>query len=284
MQQKYTDLELRRVQEIAASILESVVKLCNDNNIKCFIAFGTALGAVRHKGFIPWDDDIDIGMLRDDYNKFIKIAPDQLKSKGLVVQSFETEPNCPDAFLKVRKHGTTFTEYYNRNLSIEKGIFIDVFPFDKVPDDERLRARQHKKVQRLLKLYAYRQTPELAVKSDGLKGRIKAIARYAVYGVMHIITPKRLHDAINKTMCLYNGTNSKIYGSLFYPKPEVGYIDEENIINLDTVEFEGFEVCAPGNVCDYLKRQYGDYMKLPPESERYGHRPYEIKFCEEADS
>lgn len=107
----YYGEELKKVQECELEILAEVIKVCNENSIEYFVIGGTALGAVRHSGFIPWDDDIDIGMTRDDYERFLKIAPSKLKS-DLFLQYYVTEPNSPTYFAKVRKNNTQFVEYY----------------------------------------------------------------------------------------------------------------------------------------------------------------------------
>lgn len=110
--------ELKELQKVLLDILKEVKRVCDENNIDYFIIAGTALGAVRHKGFIPWDDDIDIGMTRDNYEKFIKIANTKL-SEEFFLQTMETEEETPFYFAKVRKNKTKFicprkiTQYLN---------------------------------------------------------------------------------------------------------------------------------------------------------------------------
>lgn len=272
----YSTEELKKVQQTAAEILKMVVDYCDENNIRYFVAFGTALGAMRHGGFIPWDDDIDICMPREDYDRFLKIAYKPLLDNGLVLQSFETDTKCPDAFAKVRKMGTRFVEYYNRFLDIELGVFIDIFPFDSITSDEKKRRRQFNDTQKWLKLFAYRQTPELAIEPIDTKGYVKRYIRKAVFYLLQLIPAKVIYDHLTRIIKRYNNEDIKQYGSMFYPRYDKGYISKESVEHPELLSFEGIEVKAPGNVDKYLRELYGDYMKLPPENERVGHRPYEI--------
>ena len=134
----YSEQEIKRIQEIESSILYDIDRFCKANGIEYFIIGGTALGAVRHGGFIPWDDDIDIGMKRSDHNKFLSLKPNAI-GDSYVIASRETEKNCPFPYPKVRMLGTEFIEYCNYGIkNISNGVYIDVFPFDKVPENEKL--------------------------------------------------------------------------------------------------------------------------------------------------
>ena len=118
-------------------ILKEVHSICMKNNIKYFLHFGTLIGAVRHNGFIPWDDDIDIGMLRPDYEKFLKIVKNNL-SKDYIVQNQKTDKGFAFCFTKIMLQDTVWIEQNSiRTNKKYNGIYIDVFPFDKVPEKER---------------------------------------------------------------------------------------------------------------------------------------------------
>ena len=129
---QYRNEDLIKLQKAETEILSEVIRVCDENGITYFAVGGTALGAVRHSGFIPWDDDVDIGMLREDYERFLKIAPEKLK-KGYTLCSAESEPNMPSYFAKVRKDGTVFKEESSKNIKMHHGIFLDVMPYDKIP-------------------------------------------------------------------------------------------------------------------------------------------------------
>ena len=124
---------LRTLQLIELKILLEIKRVCETNNIKYFLIGGTLLGAVRHNGFIPWDDDIDIGMMRDEYKRFLEVFP---LSKGDEYTLETTETDSGHAYLygKVRLSGTTFQEERNKNVLENQGIWVDVFPFDNIPN------------------------------------------------------------------------------------------------------------------------------------------------------
>lgn len=149
---QYSPETLKKVHETEVEVLREVIRVCEENDIPYFSVAGTTLGAVRHDGFIPWDDDIDIGMLRDDYERFLRIAPSKLK-KGYTLQHFSVEKNAPAHFAKVRKDGTEFVEENMRHIKMHHGIFVDIFPHDFVPDDEAQMLRHHRRVVMYNQLY-----------------------------------------------------------------------------------------------------------------------------------
>lgn len=120
-------IELRKVE---VEILKEIHKICTENDLQYYLCGGTLLGAVRHKGFIPWDDDIDIVMPRDDYNKFITLCLNGKLDKQYILQNTDTEPEYHLPFTKIRKKHTFFDEEGVRKLKIHKGIFVDIFPLD----------------------------------------------------------------------------------------------------------------------------------------------------------
>ena len=120
---------LRKVQLKELEILLEIKRICDNNNINYYLCFGTLLGAVRHKGFIPWDDDVDIYMKRDDYNRFLQVAPNQI-SKNFFIESSKFNSNFPRTFTKVKANGTIFLEKYFQSTGVHPGIWVDVFPLD----------------------------------------------------------------------------------------------------------------------------------------------------------
>ena len=131
----YTKEQLEKIHSTEVEILSEIIRVCSENDIPWFTVGGTTLGAVRHNGFIPWDDDIDIGMLREDYDKFLALAPSCLK-EGYILQHFTVDKRTPTYFAKVRKDGTEFIEYSNHSLPIHHGVFVDIMPYDRIPEDQ----------------------------------------------------------------------------------------------------------------------------------------------------
>ena len=120
---------LRKLQLLQLDIAKAIKELCESNGIPYFLIGGTLLGAIRHKGFIPWDDDFDVGMLREDYERFIKIAEEKLDKKKFFLETWDTEKGYGFPFAKVKLNGTKYPER-NAPKSVHQGIFVDVFPID----------------------------------------------------------------------------------------------------------------------------------------------------------
>ena len=140
----YDPAVLRRLQLTILEILKDIDSICKENNIEYYIAYGTALGAVRHGGFIPWDDDIDICMTREAYDRFLEVMPNAMPEKYdlLDIKNTNKYSMC---FAKVSKKGTKFKEKVGTAEGYEQGIFVDVFPLDYAPDDEKERKMVAKK-------------------------------------------------------------------------------------------------------------------------------------------
>lgn len=273
----YTDEELDNVKKLELKILQTVDECCHQLDVSYFVVGGTALGAVRHGGFIPWDDDIDIGMTRDNYNRFIIEAPRYLEKKNLFLQDFSTEKKCPYAWAKVRLNGTSFVEYCHRNLNIHQGIYIDIFPFDEVPLDIERQKEQYSVVQHLLREYAYHQTPDITEQPISVRLAFKYFTRRIIYYLHQFKSIDTLNDKLKNNMTKYNGCGSGRYTCLLYPKFIEAYMTSDMILNPQKIKFENLEVLAPNEIEKYLTLFFGDYMKLPPENARIGHRPYKIK-------
>ena len=269
---KYKDEELKKLQATELEILQDVIRVCDENNIQYFTVGGTTLGAIRHNGFIPWDDDIDIGMLRDDYEKFIRIAPEKL-SKGFTLSHFIYENTSPTYYAKVRKDGTEFVEGYTRNIKMHHGVFIDIMPYDKIPESKEELLRYRKRVKFWNQLYI----AKTVWTSTFIPSKHKAILN-CIRTVLHILmipVPKKiLFKKTDESLRMWNGSNSKRVSSRALHMFDCGIDD---LLPAEKHIFESIEVNIPANADRVLKIQYGDYMKLPPEEKRYSHAPVLLK-------
>lgn len=271
----YTKEELKKIQGLELGMLKAVIDVCERLNIEYFLDGGTALGAVRHGGFIPWDDDVDLAMTRDHYMRFISEAQEFLPEEYTIQTSF----NCrrhPYTFCKVRAAGTKFVEYCNRKLPIEQGVYIDIFPFDEAPDDERASERQHRRIQRLVRLFSLHQSHDISVEPETAAQKIKSLIRRAAYYAAQIIPYDFIIDRLYKEVTRYNGTGQKAYALLYSDERNSDYILKSDLYPLRKMKFEDIEANLPCNYDAYLRSNYGDYRKLPPEEQRCGHKPYLI--------
>lgn len=136
------------LQKVEFDIFLEFDFVCRKLNLNYFLVSGTALGAVRHGGIIPWDDDLDVAMFRDDYNKFMELAPRMLPNK-LFLQNYKTDKNYPFVFAKLRNKQTAFIETALRNFDMNHGIYIDIFPLDGYPEKKCEQKKTGKKEKNL---------------------------------------------------------------------------------------------------------------------------------------
>ena len=138
MYKQYDKDVLKKLQNVQLEILSDFIDICEKNNLDYFLVFGTALGAVRHKGFIPWDDDVDVGMLREDYNKFLEIAKTQLSNKYEILTPL-TNKEYACSVTHFEKKNTSFIPETSKDLKCNMGINIDIFAFDNIADEKNLK-------------------------------------------------------------------------------------------------------------------------------------------------
>ena len=261
---------LRKLQMTELEILLKVDDICRKNNIKYFLVGGTLLGAVRHQGFIPWDDDLDIAMPRADYQKFVEISSKALGSQ----YHFQCVENDADYWLlfgKVRKNGTVFAESRLKNIQTNKGIFIDVFPLDdgNKPNDflQKVRIKTARKIQYVM--YCRR-----GVIAGDVPLQIKILTKLS--RVMSINKWMRLGQKIVS----HKNRNAQYYfnvGSNYNYKKQT--ILKEKYYPLKELEFEGHRFFVPNDYDFVLKQIFGtNYMELPEKEKRVNHAPEYISF------
>lgn len=241
---------LKDAQKIMLEILIEVDRICMKNNIEYWLADGTLLGAVRHRGFIPWDDDIDICMLKEEYNKFLEIAPKELKEK-FFLQTSKYDKNYNFLYPKIRDRNSIFIEKYDSNQEkFHQGLNLDIFVMDRYFIRSKILYRF---------LYFFKN----------IKIENNRINNY--YFFKKIIVSFKLNICAEKILKFFS-TNKKQNSRLgyrYYWKQLYKYND---IFPLKEIEFEGYKFSCPNNTDAYLKELYGDtYMELPPEKDRVWH-------------
>lgn len=255
---------LRKAQMREVEILVEVDKICRKHNIKYWINYGTLLGAVRHKGFIPWDDDLDISMLSDDYKKFLEVAPKELP-EWLFLQNKTTDPSYIRSICKVRDLNSFFVEQYDDfSAPYKKGIFIDIFEMIEYP-------KLSKKTLRFLTKWLCKTDQFFKIRQYITFKNIVAGITFPFIKLFLTIFWKCAYIRKSNDIACWPTLNTS--GSR---------IDKNHIFPLSEIEFEGMNFMAPNNPDACLKSFYKDYMKIPKEEDRWIHSKY--IFVEERQS
>lgn len=251
-----------KLQNIILNIMKYIDDLCEKNQIEYYIIGGTALGAVRHGGFIPWDDDLDIAMTRDNYERFLTICEKELNNEDFFLQVGRRD--WPLYFSKLRLKGTLFEEAgAGKEITKEnRGIFVDIFPLDVASNNKFCRIWQYLCSKLLI--------------AQAVRSRHYQTSSIIKKMVMMLSFPLRFKIVENfffKQVTRYNGKHTDFIGDFF----EISKLKDASYPNRIwgkpiKIEFENTFLCAPEMISNYLTYYFGDYMELPPvESRVCGH-------------
>lgn len=256
--------DLRQMQMIHLEMLLEVDRICRKRGIKYAIIGGTLLGAVRHKGFIPWDDDLDVAMLRSEYDRFCKACEEDLDTARFFLQTHENTPGYRWGYGKLRRVGTEFVREGQEHMDYPTGVWIDIFPKDSVPDSPLLRPLHN------LACFAIRKILWSAV---GRKNDPNAFVRL-VYEALYRIPKKTVFSFYTWLVSHFDAKNTEAVRILTFPVPghgSRGYFSRAWFEELIELEFERFRFPAPKDYHEYLTFCFGNYLELPPEEERKIH-------------
>lgn len=277
---------MNQIQEAEFNMLKYFHEFCQENNLKYFLYSGTLLGSVRHKGFIPWDDDADVAMRRKEFNKFESLfIKSDYKKDGYYYQSGRLDDRLATSFSKIRDPRINIRERTSRTQKGNQGPWLDIFPLDNIPDDEDLRREQFKKVSfynRIIKLSL------LVNVKENDKG-IKRIAKKTLqafnerFNKYYFFLPY-VFKMRNKYINMYNHIETSHSADLSfmhfkdYQDYSTHIFDNSKIEELKLREFEGFKFYIPKNYDYVLSNMYGDYMTIPPKDEQETHQ---LEYIEE---
>ena len=256
-------ISVEQLKKIQLEILEYVADYCEKHNIHYWLDCGTLLGAVRHKGYIPWDDDIDIGMLRDDYDRFTKNF--YLDS----IQRFQVHciENDPDFFLPHAKvYDTTTVLYEPDETGYKLCVNIDVFVYDNAPDNDELVRKMFDKRDALRKRYSIQH------KRSVPNGNAAVRCLKYIYRFLYSLLPTARIEQMVDNSKQYANTKTKRVGNFTSYSRTV--CDRSVFDKYTTVEFEGKLFKAPQGYDAWLHSFYGDYMQLPPPEKRVSHHSF----------
>ncbi len=263
-----SDKDLEKLHSVLLEMLLDIDKFCKENNLTYFLCGGTLLGAIRHKGFIPWDDDMDIGMPRSDYEKFIKLYPQTNKSK-YYVECMENNKDYFHPYAKVRKSNTLVLERFIKGIKDRNEIFVDVFPFDNATSSYkkiRIRANIIKAI--VETFYVKDHMYKLGSCYHKIFSALfLPFKKTTLYKFQKFLMTKYNKKETGYMVCFVGGYNTErelMEKKVFLPVKKGEFcLKKVNIIN---------------NPDFYLTRLYGDYLTLPPIDKRVNHNILEISF------
>lgn len=261
---------IERLHEVDLAIVKEVIKICERHGLIYYMLGGTMLGAIRHKGFIPWDDDIDLGMPRKDYEKFLAVAPQEL-SETLKVINYKTDSNYHYYITRIQDTESKVMETRYEKNGEYTHVSIDIFPLDGTPNNKLLR-----------KLYCFRLMAHRAMMSlhykDGIDpDRKRSTMEHLMLAILKLLPTDKIFDAYNqKEMCdkilrKFDMKNSLYTGNM------MGAYRTRELVPTDWYgrdafyQFEDIKLRGLAEYDKYLSHLYGNYMQMPPEDSRKTH-------------
>lgn len=278
---EYDTETLAKLQQAELSIFKDFAKVCNENNLTYFGLAGTGIGALRHGGFIPWDDDIDVGLLRADYEKVIEIFKRDYADKYTVVNG-DKFSGYPLMTTRICINGSEFVEEALKNIKCPLGIFLDVYAFDSAAADEKLRRKQAFGAWFYSKLLILKHIPFPVLPFYGFKRKLAHCVTACAWAFLNVfcVSHKWLYKKCKNISCKYNGTDTGFYAYFCDTDRYANFFEKDDLFPVRSEKFEDIEMCFPNNLEKSLTVMFGEYMQLPPPEKRKNHFPYKLKFSE----
>ena len=280
----YRPEDLARVQEIETQIYQAFAAICEKYGLRYYAAYGTALGAARHAGFIPWDDDMDVCMPRKDYEFFRREASKELPP-CLQILSVETTEGYVLPFMKISDSRTTFVEKTDMDRRYHSGIFIDILPLDAMAPTTAEQKKQEDRcclLARLIVLTEYGRVklPKSMNRAARLFMRAGTLFAHGFFRLFHIRSALIYRKYI-AAATRYEQENPKGYSVFGFYGFKPKYLTGDMLFPTQEVPFGKITVRVPNKLDAYLQKNYGDWRVLPPLEERVNHYPAELKFPED---
>lgn len=266
------ELSLREIQLESLAILKAIDKICASEGLRYWLMFGSLIGVVRHKGFIPWDDDLDIAMPRGDYEKFMTyFSAHEEELKPLVALEPKVGENQPFLITRVSNSGFKMLGEYGEYLD-NLGTFVDIYPLDGLGDDIECSVAHKTAAYKLIVNYLRACNYDC---SNTGNGALKKLAKTACS--MLLGEPDKYQKKLN-ALCLERGFDDSTYVSniSWTVSADESIYERRWFETTERMPFEDMTVPVPGGYDSLLRCDYGDYMQLPPENERVGHHFYSI--------
>ena len=259
-----------QIHACGQEILDEFVRICEENGLKYYLIAGTLLGAIRHKGPIPWDDDVDVCMPREDFDKFKKIMLAKPEGEVYHIHCRENDKKYPSRLARLMKSGTSYRVqgWEHRNMKYME-LWVDIFPLDSAIDPTDKRYQKHAKRMNMMKSISFNKVSG-DIKSMSIKGKcLHYIIQFIPSRLLNFLDEKMMKK-YQKCDCEYYTNWGSKYGYQKQTMPKSWYEPSTKVV------YNGKEYDAPRKWDNILKKLYGDYMKLPPTEDQRGHDVSEI--------
>lgn len=284
-QDQQRDERLEKLHRVLLGMLKDFSAVCELHNLRWFVAFGTALGAVREKGFIPWDDDLDICMPREDLETFVRIMQEDASGRYSVMNS-QTNANYPMATTRLMLNGTEFRDAALQTADFESCIFLDLFPLDSLADDEKAFRKQAWRAWLCNKLSITKLVKSPYIGGGGSRALMLRAGTFGMRGLLKLPGLRSLdfNELSLREQTRFNGVQTRRIGFLCETDRFSCVYDREDLFPVRMVVFEDMMVPVARHAEKLLESLYGDFMTPPPLDQRHEHYPDILDFGEYAEA
>ena len=274
----YDPATLKRLQGVLLGMLDDFIALCDKHGLRWWSDAGTTIGALREGGMIPWDDDIDLCLVREDYDRFLELVEAELGDKYYVLDA-DRFPAYPMMTARLCLRGTKFREECMKGLDAPFGIFLDLYCFDHLADDPKEARRQWGRAWFWGKLMVLRAVRSPVLYFGGFRASLtRTMCFFAHYALMLCTTRGFLHRQAKRWARLHAGETTD---RVFYPFSPVPFRNDIRISDLfptREMPFDGRTMRIPAKALEFLSKEFGDVMIPPPPEKRHNHPPLELDF------
>ena len=272
---EYKEAELSQLQQALYVTLSEVDRVCKKHGIRYFVTGGTAVGAYFWQKILPWDDDVDVGMMRPDYERFAAIAQEEMGDR-FFLQTPDTEPHSPFFFMKVRMNGSHFSEATFKHIKMHQGIYVDIFPFDKIPKQRWLEKLQHEVLFFLnglfiaKEIWQWKHCGKCDIPEPRKRGWLPCLFTRLL---ITVFSKRSIYNIMYRVQTAFNGKQLDEVKNIITKSERLPI---EDIKEAQTVALGPLQVSAPRDLLLYLTNHYDTVRKDVPDEMKVSHRPEEL--------